>query len=275
MIETDHGQISVRRQCQLIGLNRSTLYYRPGTESELNLRLMRLLDQQYTKTPFYGRLKMTEYLRHLGYEVNHKRVGRLMHKLGLEAVYPKPRTSLASKEHTIYPYLLRGVDMTHANQVWSRDITYVPIERGFMYLVAILDWFSRYVISWQLSNTLDGDFCLEALEQALSLGTPEIFNTDQGAQFTARAFTQTLEAADISVSMDGRGRYLDNIFVERLWRTVKYEDIYLKDYSCVPALESGLQEYFNFYNYERFHQSLAYRTPAEVHFGQEKGAFKR
>ena len=228
---------------------------------------MRLIDEQYTQTPFYGWPKMTVYLQQLGYPINHKRVQRLMQVMGLQAIYPKPRTSTPAPEHKIYPYLLRGLEITRPNQVWSADITYVPLSSGFMYLVAIIDWFSRYVLTWQLSNTLDGHFCIQALQQALQRGQPEIFNTDQGAQFTSLAFTGRLEAAHIRISMDGRGRALDNIFVERLWRTVKYEDIYLKDYVTVPALITGLTRYFTFYNEERFHQSLAYRTPVEVHFG--------
>jgi putative transposase len=193
-----------------------------------------------------------------------------MQMMGLQAIYPQPRTSVTNHEHRVYPYLLREVKVVRPNQVWSADITYIRLVSGFMYLVAILDWFSRYVIAWALSNTLDGHFCLQALQRALPLGQPEIFNTDQGAQFTARAFTATLEQAGVRVSMDGRGRCFDNIFVERLWPTVKYEDIYIKDYSAVPALETGLDRYFSFYNQERLHQSLDYRTPAEVHFGHEK-----
>jgi putative transposase len=250
-----------------LDLNRSTFYYQPTGETELNLRLMRLIDEQYTKTPFYGWPKMTVYLQKLGYLINHKRVQRLMQLMGLQATCPKPGTSIPAPEHKIYPYLLRGLAITRPNQVWSADITYVPLLSGFMYLVAIIDWFSRYVLAWQLSNTLDGHFCIQALKQALQRGQPEIFNTDQGAQFTALAFTGLLEAAHIRISMDGRGRALDNIFVERLWRTVKYEDIYLKEYATVLALITGLTHYFTFYNDERFHQSLAYRTPAEVHFG--------
>jgi putative transposase len=230
---------------------------------------MRLLDRQYTRTPFYGWPRMTAYLQQQGYRVNHKRVQRLLRLMGLQAIYPKPRTTLAAKDHRGYPYLLRGLDITHPNQVWSSDITYLPLAHGFMYLVAIIDWFSRYVLAWQLSNTLDGDFCLQALDQALHLGQPEIFNTDQGAQFTACVFTSRLESHHIRVSMDGRGRALDNIFVERLWRSVKYEDIYLNDYASVPALAVGLNRYFPFYNTERPHQSLAYRTPAEIHFGSK------
>jgi putative transposase len=250
-----------------LGLNRATFYYQPGQESDLNLTLMRLIDEQYLKTPFYGWPKMTVSLQKAGYPINHKRVQRLMQVMGLQAVGPKPGTSQPAPDHKIYPYLLHGLTITRPNQVWSADITYVPLPGGFMYLVAIIDWFSRYILAWQLSNTLDGYFCLETLRQALQRGQPEIFNTDQGAQFTALNFTGLLEAAHIRISMDGRGRALDNIFVERLWRTVKYEDIYLKEYATVPALITGLTHYFTFYNEERFHQSLDYRTPAEVHFG--------
>lgn len=227
---------------------------------------MRLMDEQYLKTPYYGYPKMTAHLRRAGYPVNPKRIRRLMRKMDLIAIYPQPRTTLFAPAHKVYPYLLRGLPITHPNQVWSSDITYLPLEKGFMYLVAVIDWFSRYVLAWQLSNTLDGAFCVAALQQALQQGQPAIFNTDQGVQFTAQAFTGTLEQAEISVSMDGRGRALDNIFIERLWRSVKYEDIYIKDYASVPALEAGLLAYFNLYNTERPHQSLDYRTPAEVHF---------
>jgi putative transposase len=265
MIEPGHPDISLRRQCELIGLERSTYYYVPAGETAFNLRLMRLIDEQYLKTPFYGWPRMTAHLRRQGYTVNHKRVQRLMQLMGLQAIYPKPRTSLAGQGHKIYPYLLRGLAITRSGQVWSADITYIPMRHGFMYLVAVIDWFSRYVLAWQLSNTLDGRFCLDTLQQALRLGQPDIFNTDQGAQFTALDFTTCLETAGVRVSMDGRGRALDNIFVERLWRSVKYEDIYIKDYASVVELEAGLQAYFRFYNHERPHQSLAYRTPAEVH----------
>jgi putative transposase len=266
LVEPDHPLISLRRQCALLGLNRSSLYYEPAGESASNLSLMRLIDEQYMRTPFYGWPRMTAYLRRQGLAVNHKRVQRLMQLMGLAAIYPKPQTSQGAAQAQIYPYLLRGLVITHPNQVWSSDVTYVRMAHGFMYLVAIIDWFSRYVLAWQLSNTLDGRFCLEALRQALQQNQPEIFNTDQGVQFTAHAFTHTLEMTGIRVSMDGRGRALDNIFVERLWRSVKYEDIYLKDYATVPALETGLGSYFRFYNHERPHQSLDYRTPVEVHF---------
>jgi putative transposase len=266
MIEPTHPDLSIRRQCELIGLNRSTFYYQLATESPLNLQLMRLIDAQYTRTPFYGYPKMTAHLRRLGQRVNPKRVRRLMRKMGLQAVYAKPRTSVAAKAHQVYPYLLRGLRISRPNQVWCADITYVPMSQGFMYLVAIMDWFSRYVIAWRLSNTLGGAFCLETLRLALQSAHPEIFNTDQGAQFTAQPFVGCLETAGVRVSMDGRGRVMDNIFVERLWRTVKYEDIYLKEYATVPSLEDGLRSYFTFYNDERPHQSLGYCVPAEVHY---------
>jgi putative transposase len=266
LIEPTHAELSLRRQCGLLGLNRSTLYYQPAGESAENLQLMRLIDEQYLRTPFYGWPRMTAYLRRAGHQVNHKRVQRLMHKMGLQAIYPKPKTSLTGKGHTIYPSLLGGLEIVRPNQVWSADITYVPLRQGFMYLVAIMDWFSCYVLTWQLSNTLDGYFCLDALQQALHKGQPAIFNTDQGAQFTADAFTDCLARADIQISMDGRGRALDNIFIERLWRSVKYEDIYLKDYATVPHLELRLADYFSLYNEERPHQALDYRTPAEVYF---------
>ncbi len=268
MVEPDHCELSIRRQCELLGLNRATLYYEPATETVLNLYLMRLLDEQYLKMPFAGVLKMTVWLRGQGYSVNPKRVRRLLRKMGLEAIYPKPKMTKPGEGHKIYPYLLRNLAITHVNQVWSTDITYIPMPRGFMYLMAVMDWFSRYVLTWQLSNTLDGAFCVDALQQALLCGKPEIFNTDQGVQFTAHAFTETLTATGIQISMDGRGRAFDNIFNERLWRSVKYEDIYLNEYATVPALEKGLASYFHLYNYDRPHQSLAYRTPAAVHFAK-------
>jgi putative transposase len=227
---------------------------------------MRVIDEQYLKTPFYGYPKMTAHLRREGYEINPKRIYRLMQKMGIQAIYPQPRTTISSPAHKIYPYLLRNLAIVRPNQVWSTDITYVPMQKGFMYLVAVIDWYSRYVLAWQLSNTLDGSFCLDTLHQALQAGTPEIFNTDQGVQFTASAFTACLKEAQIQISMDGRGRALDNIFIERLWRTVKYEDLYIRAYATVPALAVGLERYFTFYNHDRPHQSLDYRTPAEVYF---------
>lgn len=226
---------------------------------------MRLIDEQFLKTPFYGSRRMTAILERSGETVNRKRVQRLMALMGLEAVFPRPRTTTAGSEARVYPYLLRDRVLTHVDEVWSSDITYIPMCHGFMYLTAVIDWFSRYVLSWRLSNTLEGRFCLEALEEALLHGRPEIFNTDQGSQFTAREYTSRLEEAGIAVSQDGRGRALDNVFVERLWRSVKYEDIYINNYECVPELESGLGSYFWFYDEERPHQSLDYRTPGEVY----------
>jgi putative transposase len=264
--------LSVRRQCGLLGLSRSSWYYEPVPETEENLRLMRLMDEQYTARPVYGSRRMTVWLVKQGEAVNRKRVQRLMRLMGLEAIYPKPRLSQAGKGHRIYPYLLRGVTVERPEQVWSADITYVPLRTGFMYLAAIMDWYSRYVIAWRLSNTLDGSFCVDMLDEALSQGRPEVFNTDQGVQFTAEAFTGRLESAGVKVSMDGRGRCLDNVFVERLWRTVKYEDIYLHGYEQVPELWRGLGEFFRHYNEERFHQSLGYQTPAAVYRGNASGA---
>lgn len=268
LIEPSHPELSLRRQCELVGLNRSSWYYQPASESPLNLLLMRLLDEQYTRTPFYGWPRMTTYLQDCGYPVNHKRVQRLLRKMGLVAVYPKPRTTLNNPEHRVYPYRLRDLAVTQPNQVWCADITYIRLTGGFMYLVAIMDWFSRYILTWELSNTLDGHFCLSAVREALRHEQPAIFNTDQGVQFTATAFTSTLEQADVLISMDGRGRAMDNIFIERFWRSLKYEDIYLKEYADVPALFTGLTRYIQFYNHERRHQSLKNCTPAQVYFGR-------
>jgi putative transposase len=239
------------------------LYYRPSVESELNLHLMRLIDEQYMRTPFYGWPRMTVHLRRLGYLINPKRVRRLMKKIGIQAIYAKPKTSQPCQEHRIYPYLLRGVQVSRPDQVWSADITYVRMRQGFMYLVAIMDWFTRYVVAWEISNTLDGQFCLACLHEAMKSGLPEIFNTDQGAQFTASVFVTALEQAGVRISMDGRGRAHDNIFIERLWRTVKYEDIYLRDYADGRELRLGLSRYFRYYNFDRPHQSLRYKTPVE------------
>ena len=257
--------LSVRRQCELLGLNRSTWYYEPAAETATNLALMRRIDEQYVLRPYYGSRRMTVWLRGEGEEINRKRVQRLMRLMGLEAIYPKPRTTVTGRCHKVYPYLLRNLEITRPDHVWSADITYVPLRSGYLYLTAILDWYSRYVLAWRLSNSLDSDFCLEALEEALARGRPEIFNTDQGVQFTSREFTTRLEAAAVSISMDGRGRALDNVFVERLWRTVKYEEVYLREYSTVREAQQGLKRYFGFYNDERLHQALGYRTPAAVY----------
>jgi putative transposase len=257
--------LSVCQQCELLGLSRSSYYYEPATETAENLALMARIDAEYTAHPFQGSRRLTTWLQSQGHTVNRKRVQRLMRLMGLEAVYPKPRLSVRAAGHKVYPYLLRNVTIQRADQVWSTDITYIPLPNGFMYLTAVMDWHSRYVLSWRLSNTLDVDFCLEALEEALRQGCPEVFNTDQGVQFTSMSYTSRLEAAGAKVSMDGKGRCLDNVFVERLWRTVKYEEIYLWRHETVPALQSGLKRYFGFYNRERRHQSLANRTPGEVY----------
>lgn len=248
-----------------MGLSRSSFYYHPTGETEENLTLMRLMDEQHLKTPFYGSREMTQWLKFTGYAVNRKRVRRLMRVMRLEAVYPKPRTTRRCPEHKVFPYLLRDLAITRPNQVWSTDITYVPMQRGYMYLVAVMDWYSRYVISWRISNSLDIAFCLDCLEEALADTQPEIFNSDQGSQFTSPTFTALLEARNVAISMNGRGRALDNVLIERLWRTVKYENIYLNDYASGWELEQGLAAYFNFYRHERFHSSLSYRTPATVY----------
>jgi putative transposase len=275
LIDLDHSTLSVRRQCALLGLARSCLYYEPAPESAANLALMRLIDEQYLKTPFYGSRRMTAWLETQGHVVNRKRVQRLMRQMRLEAIYQKPRTTLAGAGHKIYPYLLRHVQVDRPDQVWSADITYVPLRGGFLYLTAILDWYSRYVLAWRLSNTLDGDSCLEALDEALAWGRPEIFNTDQGAQFTSQEFTGKLQAAGVAISMDGRGRALDNVFIERLWRTVKYEEVYLKDYATGAECHAALAAFMRFYCEERLHQSLDYRTPAAVYYESSRQTRQR
>lgn len=265
MINEKHPSISVRRQCELIGLSRASYYREPSGESAENLALMRRIDEQYTECPFYGSRRITAWLVRQGYAVNRKRVQRLLRIMGLEAIYPKPKLSLTGRGHSIYPYLLRNVSIERVGQVWSADITYVPLPSGFMYLVATIDWFSRYVLAWRLSNTLDGSFCQDMLDEALRSGHPEVFNTDQGVQFTASAWIDRVQSSGAAVSMDGRGRCLDNVFVERLWRSVKYENVYLHCYESVTELERGLRAYFQFYNEARLHQALGYRTPAEIY----------
>jgi putative transposase len=247
------------------------LYYSPATESELNLELMRLIDEEFTRHPFYGSRRLAWWLETQGHPVNRKRVQRLMRLMGLEAIYPKPRLSVSDEEHKKYPYLLGGIDVVRPNQVWATDITYIRLRAGFLYLVAIMDWYSRYVLSWRLSNTLETSFCLEALEEALTHGPAEIFNSDQGCQFTSHAFTREVEAAGMKISMDGKGRVFDNIFVERLWRSLKYEEVYLKDYAGVPDAFEGIGSYWDFYNTERPHRSLGNLTPAQVYFGNTAG----
>ena len=259
-----HPDLSLACQCALLGISRSSLYYQPTQAKVKDLELMTLMDRQYLKTPFYGSRRMSVWLRREGYLVNRKRVRRLMRVMEIEAIYRRPNTSRPSPENKVYPYLLRGLEVSGVNQVWMADITYIPMARGFLYLVAIMDWYSRYVLAWRLSNTLDADFCVDALEEALRQGKPEIFNTDQGSQFTSEAFTSMLLEHGIRISMDGKGRYMDNIFVERLWRSVKYEEVYLKAYQNVPEARAGIGAYLRFYNHERPHQALGYQTPQEI-----------
>lgn len=250
----------------MLGLSRASYYYAAAPQDAFNLEVMRLIDRQYLETPFYGWPRMTAVLRRQGYVVNGKRVRRLMRQMGLQAITIRKRSATSSPGHRIYPYLLRNLSVEQPNQVWCADITYVPMPVGFLYLVAVMDWFSRYVLAWDLSNSLEGSFCRAALQQALSRATPTIFNTDQGSQFTAQPFTALLEGAGVQISMDGRGRVFDNIFVERLWRSVKYEHLYLYEHRTPADVAGGLAQYFDFYNTTRPHQSLGYRTPAEVHF---------
>jgi len=268
MVEPNHLKLSIARQCELLNLSRSS-YYRNtdgNKENEENLKLMRLIDEEYMRHPFLGSRKLRDYLRRQGYRVNRKRVQRLMRKMELVSVAPKPNTSLKNKMHAVYPYLLRDININKANQVWCADITYIRLKGGFVYLVAIMDWHSRRVLSWEVSNTMDANFCVSALERAIRLyGTPEIFNTDQGSQFTSDAFISVLKANQIKISMDGKGRWMDNVFIERLWRSVKYEEIYLNEYASVKELNQGLSRYFYYYNFERTHQSLGNQTPAEVY----------
>ena len=267
MIDADDPKLSVSRQCRILNLNRSTYYYKNKPVKPEDLKLMRIIDEQYLKTPSWGSRSMRNHLRRLGYKINRKRVQRLMRRMGLEAIYPKPRTSRPHPQHKVYPYLLRNLKINRPNQVWAIDITYIPMSRGFMYLVAVMDWHSRKVLSWQLSNTLDTDFCVQAVEQAISrFGIPEIFNTDQGTQFTSDAFTGLLKEHGINISMDGRGRVQDNIFIERLWWTLKYQYLYLWSFGSGSELRQGLGQWFEFYNAQRSHQALDNLTPDEVYF---------
>ena len=270
MVDRQHPSLSLVRQCALLGVSRSSIYYRPRPASQEDLSLMGESDRQYLETPFYGSRRMRAWLERRGVRASRKRVQRLMRAMGLRAIYRRPSTSRRSPEHRVYPYLLRNGRITRPNQVWAADITYLPMARGFLYLVAVMDWHSRYVLAWRLSNTLEAGFCAEALEEALGKGQPEVFNTDQGSQFTSLEFTQALKDCGVRISMDGKGRYQDNIFVERLWRTVKYEEVYLKAYASVLEAQRGLEDYFRFYNGLRPHQALGYRTPAEV-FHEEQG----
>jgi putative transposase len=268
MVDPKAPNLSIARQCRLLNLQRSSYYYRPKPIKAEDLELMRLIDEQYLKTPTWGSRSMRNHLRRLGYKINRKHVQRLMRLMGLEAIYPRPKTSRPHPEHKVYPYLLRNLNIDRPNQVWCTDLTYIPMNRGFMYLVAIMDWHSRKVLSWRLSNTMETDFCVEALEEAIRrYGTPEIFNTDQGSQFTSEDFTNVLKEHGIDISMDGRGRAQDNIFIERLWWTLKYNYIYLRSFDNGADLRKGLRGWFSFYNRERFHQTLDNLTPDEVYYG--------
>ena len=264
LIDTDHPDISITRQAALLGISRSTVYYRPRINLE-DLELMRLIDEIYTQHPFYGARKIRHLLQEMGRHVGRHRVRRLMRLMGLEAMYPKPNLSKRNQAHVIYPYLLRNVAIDRPNQVWSTDITYVRLNQGWVYVVAVMDWYSRYVLSWEVSTTLDSGFCVAALKNALQHGTPEIFNTDQGSQFTADDFTSVLKERTIQISMDGRGRALDNVFTERLWRSLKYEEVYLHEYSSVAEARQAIADYFEFYNRSRPHQSLGYQTPEAIY----------
>lgn len=266
-MEPEHPTVPIVRQCRLLDLARASFYYEPEGETDLNLMLMRMIDREFLRHPFYGARRMMAWLRTQGFEVNRKRVSRLMRLMGLMAIYPKPRLSFNGLEHKVYPYLLKGLSIDAPNKVWATDITYIRLAHGFVYLVAVIDWHSRYVLSWELSTTLDAGFCLDAVQRALHISKPEIFNTDQGAQFTSADFTRLLEGNGIKVSMDGRGRVFDNIFIERLWRSVKYEEVFLHEYQTVAEAKKGLGEYFRFYNEERLHEALGYRTPHELYFG--------
>jgi putative transposase len=272
MVEPKHPQLSMRKQCEVLGLHRSTLYYEPAEANPEDLEIMNQIDRQYLRTPFYGSRRMTVVLQERGYEVNRKRVQRLMRRMGLEGLAPGPSTSRPHPEHTVYPYLLRGLVIDRPNQVWSADITYIPLRMGFAYLMALLDWFSRKVLAFRLCNTLDARFCVEALEEALDrYGRPDISNTDQGAQFTSTTYTSVLKRHEVQISMDGKGRCKDNIFVERLWRAVKYEEVYLHAYDSMSEAARGIERYFEFYNTVRPHQSLDYQRPNEVYFQRFRG----
>jgi putative transposase len=268
MIEPEHPALSVVRQCELVSISRSGFYYQPVGETELNLELMRLIDAQFLETPWYGSRQMARHLRREGYQVGRKRIRRLMAKMGLAPIYQRPRTTVPNPEHRIYPYLLREMVITCPNQVWCADITYIPMRRGFLYLVAVMDWATRKVLSWRVSNTMDTEFCVAALEEALArFGHPEIFNTDQGSQFTSPRFTAVLHAAGVKISMDGRGRWMDNVFVERLWRSLKYECVYLHAFETGSELRAGLSRWISYYNVRRPHSTLAGRTPDDA-YGQ-------
>jgi putative transposase len=268
LIDMSDAALTISRQCELLHLNRSSYYYAPAPVSAVNLHLMKLIDRQYTKMPYYGAPRMTTWLQNQGYAVNHKRVARLMRTMGIQGIVPRRKLSIPDNEHRIYPYLLKNIDIVRPNQVFASDITYIPMRKGFVYLVAVMDWFSRYVLSWKVSITLDAAFCIAALKDAITINTPEIFNTDQGSQFTSMDFTDILKDRKIAISMDGKGRVFDNIFIERLWRTVKYEEVYLRDYATVAEAIRSLGIYFTLYNEDRIHTALGKKTPYEVYYGR-------
>ena len=271
MIDFNSSEISVAFQCNLLSISRSSVYYKPKQVKKRDLDLMRIIDEQYLETPFYGSRSMRNHIRRLGWTINRKPIQRLMRLMGLQAIYPKPRTTKPNPQNKVYPYLLRGLKINQPDQVWAADITYVPMSRGFMYLVAIMDWHSRKVLSWRVSNSMDADFCVEALEEAIDkYGCPEIFNTDQGCQFTSESFINVLKRNNIKISMDGRGRFQDNIFIERLWWTVKYQYLYLRAFDDGKELNKGLKKWFQYYNQDRFHQSLEDWTPDEIYFMKQE-----
>lgn len=261
----DNPSISIREQCELLNIHRSNIYYEPRTESEENLQIMRIMDEEHLKHPFKGRRQMKSYLRREGIEVNHKRVDRLMKLMGIEALAPKPRTTVSRKDHKVFPYLLRHLSIERPDQVWCSDITYIPMNQGYLYLCAVMDWASRFVLAWRLSNSLDTTLVMETLEAAFAHGRPEIFNTDQGSQYTSLAFTSRLIEERIEISMDGQGRASDNVFIERLWRTLKYEEVYLKEYATGAETYNSIEEYLEYYNFKRSHQSLGDATPSETY----------
>lgn len=261
MVEPDHPTLSIVGQCDLLGISRSGYYYRPRDVSDNDLACMRMMDEVFLKRPFFGARRLCDALRDQGVTIGRKHTSTLMRQMGIEAIYPKKRLSLQNKENRVFPYLLRNLDITHPDQVWASDITYVRLRHSYAYLVAVMDWYSRYVLSWELSMSLESGFCISALENALAVSTPEIFNTDQGSQFTSAAFTDVLKGAEVRISMDGRGRAFDNIMIERLWRTLKYEEVYVRDYAHFFAARDRLREYLAFYNTERRHSSLNGQTP--------------
>ena len=272
MVDRQHEKLSITRQCRLVSVSRSSFYYEARGESPENLRLMRQIDEQFLETPFFGTRQMTRWLRRQAETVSRKRVRRLMRLLGLQAIYQRPRTSQPHPEHRIYPYLLRDLSITRPNHVWCSDVTYIPLERGFLYLVVVMDWASRMALSWRLSNSLETSFCVEALKEALELyGPPEIFNTDQGSQYTSLDFIEVLKDAGIKISMDGKGRWMDNVFIERLWRSLKYEEVYLSEYTTGSEARAGIGWWIDFYNQSRPHSSLEDRTPNEAYTGSEPG----